>query len=203
MIRDILIDTQARSLNQRGKEVDRMKLVGVSGALAGGKTAVAVEAVLAAARVHDPTIKTELIDLREYDIEFAAGLPLSAYNEDTWNVVKKIQAADFLVFGTPIYQASLSGALKNLLDHLPEYAFRNKVTGMVATGWTNRHFLVLEYHLGSILSYFKGLIPTGNVFIHNEAYDIESDELIDDRIYERIGQLAEEMIYLQRGIMNR
>lgn len=180
-----------------------MKLVGVSGALAGGKTAVAVEAVLAAARVHDPTIKTELIDLREYDIEFVAGLPLSAYNEDTWNVVKKIQAADFLVFGTPIYQASLSGALKNLLDHLPEYAFRNKVTGMVATGWTNRHFLVLEYHLGSILSYFKGLIPTGNVFIHNEAYDIESDELIDDRIYERIGQLAEEMIYLQRGIMNR
>src|SRR5690625_469910 len=180
-----------------------MKLVGVSGALAGPKTAIAVDTVLAAARRFDSTVKTELIDLRDYDIEFAAGLPLSAYNEDTWNVVQKILSADFLVFGTPIYQASLSGALKNLLDHLPEYAFRNKVTGMVATGWTNRHFLVLEYHLGSILSYFKGLIPTGYGFIYHEAYDIESDELIDDRIYERIGQLAEEMIYLQRGIMNR
>ncbi|MCM3740543.1 NAD(P)H-dependent oxidoreductase [Oceanobacillus luteolus] len=180
-----------------------MKLVGVSGALAGEKTSVAVGGVLAAARRHDPSIKTELIDLRDYDIEFASGLPLSGYNEDTWNVVKKILAADFLVFGTPIYQASLSGALKNLLDHLPEYAFKNKVTGMVATGWTNRHFLVLEYHLGSILNYFKGLTPTGNVFIHNDAFDIESNEIIDERIHDRMEKLAKEMIYLQKGILNR
>lgn len=179
-----------------------MKLVGVSGALAGPKTAIAVDTVLAAARRFDSTVKTELIDLRDYDIEFAAGLPLSAYNEDTWNVVQKILTADFLVFGTPIYQASLSGALKNLFDHMPEYAFKNKVTGMVATGWTNRHFLVLEYHLGSILSYFKGLIPTENVFIHNDSFDVDTNELIDDRIHERIEKLAAEMVQLQRGIMN-
>lgn len=180
-----------------------MKLVGVSGALSGEKTAIAVETVLTAARRFDKTVKTELIDLRDYDIEFAAGLPLSAYNEDTWNVAQKILSADFLIFGTPIYQASLSGALKNLFDHLPEYAFRNKVTGMIATGWTNRHFLVLEYHLGSILSYFKGLIPTENVFIQNDSFDPDTNELIDERIHERIGKLAEEMVQLQRGIMNR
>lgn len=180
-----------------------MKLIGVSGALSGEKTSVAVESVLAAAKRYDSSVKTELIDLRDYEIEFAAGLPLSAYNEDTWNVVKKIQAADFLVFGTPIYQASLSGALKNLLDHLPEYAFKHKVTGMIATGWTNRHFLVLEYHLGSILSYFKGVTPANNVFVHNDAFDIGTNELIDQRIYERVAQLAEEMIVLQRGLNNR
>lgn len=180
-----------------------MKLVGVSGALAGEKTSVAVHRVLAAARLHDSTVETELIDLRDFDIEFSSGLPLAAYNEDTRSVIHKILSADFLVFGTPIYQASLSGALKNLLDHLPEYAFRHKVTGMVATGWTNKHFLVLEYHLGSILSYFKGLVPTGNVFIHNDSFDIETDEITDKRISERIEKLAEEMIYLQRGIMNR
>ena len=180
-----------------------MKLVGVSGALSGEKTSVAVHHVLAAARSLDSTIDIELIDLRDYEIEFAAGLPLASYNEDTWNVVQKILSADFLVFGTPIYQASLSGALKNLFDHLPEYAFRHKVTGMVATGWTNKHFLVLEYHLGSILSYFKGLVPTGNVFIQNHSFDTETDEITDKRINERIEKLAEEMIYLQRGIMNR
>lgn len=180
-----------------------MKLVGVSGALAGEKTVVAVDSVLAAARRHDSTVDTELIDLRDFEIEFAAGLPLAGYNDDTWNVVQKIVSADFLVFGTPIYQASLSGALKNLFDHLPEYALKNKVTGMVATGWTNKHFLVLEYHLGSILTYFKGLVPTENVFIHNKSFEIESDEIIDERISERIQKLAEEIIYLQRGIMNR
>ena len=180
-----------------------MKLVGVSGALAGDKTSIAVSDVLHTARRLDPTVKIELIDLREYEIEFFNGAPLADYNADTWNVVQKITSADFLLFGTPIYQASISGALKNLFDHLPEYAFRNKVTGMVATGWSNRHFLVLEYHLRSILSYFKGLVPSENVFIHNDAFDIESEAFIDERVTERIQKLAKEMVDLQRGLMNR
>ncbi|WP_068672819.1 NADPH-dependent FMN reductase [Oceanobacillus sp. Castelsardo] len=180
-----------------------MKLVGVSGALAGEKTSLTVNDVLVNAKLLDSTIQTELIDLRDYEIDFFDGAPLAVYNEDTWNVVKKILSADFLIFGTPIYQASISGALKNLLDHLPEYAFKNKVTGMVATGWSNKHFLVLEYHLRSILSYFKGLVPTGNVFVHNDSFNEDSDKIIDDRVSERLQKLAEEIIYLQRGITNR
>lgn len=180
-----------------------MKLVGVSGALAGDKTSIIVNDVLRAAKRYDKAVQIELIDLRDYEIEFVVGAPLADYNEDTWNVVQKILAADFLVFGTPIYQASISGALKNLLDHLPEYAFKHKVTGMVATGWSNKHFLVLEYHLRSILSYFKGVVPSGNVFVHNDSFEVETDDIIDDRVSERIQKLAEEMVYLQRGIMNR
>lgn len=180
-----------------------MKLVGVSGALSGDKTSIAVNDVLVAAKRFDPSIETELIDLREYDIEFVTGLPLAGYNQDTWDVVSKIQSADFFVFGTPIYQASISGALKNLLDHLPEYAFRNKVTGMIATGWSNKHFLVMEYHLRSILSYFRGLIPTGNVFVHNNSFNEDGDEITDERITERIQKLATEMVQLQHGMMDR
>lgn len=177
-----------------------MKLVGLSGALAGDKTSVAANQVLVAAKRYDQEIETELIDLRDYDVEFVTGQPLIAYNEDTWNVVQKLESADFVVFGTPIYQASISGALKNLLDHLSEYALKGKVTGMVATGWTSKHFLVMEYHLRSILSYFKGLVPTENVFVHNKAFDIESSELNDSRTLDRIQKLAQEMVDLQRGL---
>ena len=179
-----------------------MKFVGVSGALVGDKTAGAVNDILRAAKRYDASIEIELIDLRDYDIEFVNGSPLADYNQDTWDVVQKILSADALLFGSPIYQASISGALKNLFDHLPEYAFKGKVTGMVATGWSNRHFLVMEYHLRSILSYFKGLVPSENVFIHNEAFEPESDYIIDDRVTERIQSLAEEIIRLQRGIMS-
>jgi NAD(P)H-dependent FMN reductase len=177
-----------------------MKLVGVSGALAGDKTSIAVNQVLVAAKRYNRDLQTELVDMRDYEIEFATGQPLVAYNEDTWNVVQKITSADFLVFGTPIYQASISGALKNLFDLLPEYAFKGKVTGMIATGWTSKHFLVMEYHLRSILSYFKGLVPTENVFVDNKAFDIESSELTDSRTIERIHKLAQEMVDLQRGL---
>ncbi|MGJ9457509.1 NADPH-dependent FMN reductase [Oceanobacillus sp. CF4.6] len=180
-----------------------MKLVGISGALAGDKTSLAVNNVLVAAQLYDRTIQKELIDLREYEIEFSVGAPLADYNDDTRAVVSKILSADFLVFGTPIYQASISGALKNLFDLLPENAFKYKVTGIVATGWSNNHFLVPEYQLKPILSYFKGLIPTGNVYIQNDSFNLESDEIINHTISERIQKLAEEMIYLQRGINNR
>ncbi|MFD1039312.1 NADPH-dependent FMN reductase [Virgibacillus byunsanensis] len=180
-----------------------MKLIGISGALAGDKTSLAVNDVLVAAQLLDSSLQTELIDLREYEVEFAVGAPLADYNEDTWNVVNKILSADFLVFGTPIYQASITGALKNLLDHFPENAFKYKVTGMVATGWSDKHFLVPEYQLKPVLSYFKGLVPTGNVFIHNDSFNEESEEIIDRNVADRIQKLAEEMIYLQQGINNR
>ncbi|WP_152656445.1 NADPH-dependent FMN reductase [Oceanobacillus sp. CFH 90083] len=180
-----------------------MKLVGISGALAGDKTSIVVNQILVHARRFDASIKTELVDLKDYEIDFFNGAPLADYNDDTWNAVKKIQSADLLVFGTPIYQASISGALKNLFDHLPEYTFKHKVTGMVATGWSDKHFLVMEYHLRSVLSYFKGLMPTGNVFVHNGAFNMDSDEIVDDRVLERLQVLAEEMVSLQQGIKHR
>lgn len=74
---------------------------------------------------------------------------------------------------------------------------------MVATGWSDRHFLVMEYHLRSILSYFKGLVPTGNVFVHNSAFNMDSDEIIDERVLERLQALGEEMVSLQQGMKNQ
>lgn len=174
-----------------------MKLVGISGSLVGSKTSKAVNEVLVAAKSLDPTIQVELIDLREYDIEFVNGAPLSYYNDDTIKVVNTILAADALVIGTPIYQASITGVLKNLFDHLPVDAFKSKVTGMVITGGTDKHFLVMEYQLKPILTYFKGLVTVQNIFVHNDYFDDEN-EITDADIKKRMAKLAEEIIYLIR-----
>ncbi|WP_112181943.1 MULTISPECIES: NADPH-dependent FMN reductase [Paraliobacillus] len=179
-----------------------MKLVGISGSLAGWKTNVLVHEVLSAAKEFDEKIETELIDLRDYDIEFVDGSPLAYYNADTFKVVNKIISADFLVIGSPIYQASISGALKNLLDHLPIDAFKGKVTGMVTTAGSASHFLVSEYQLKPILSYFKGLVPTINVFSHDDSFN-EVNEIIDPNVSDRIQKLAEEMINLQKGLHDK
>ncbi|MRH44454.1 NADH-dependent FMN reductase [Aquibacillus halophilus] len=179
-----------------------MKVVGVSGSLAGWKTNVAVHHVLKAIEDLDANIQKELIDLRDYDVEFVNGSPLAYYNEDTMNVVNKVLSADFLVVGSPIYQASISGALKNLLDHLPVDAFNRKVTGMVTTGEIEKHFLVSEYQLKPILSYLKGLIPSSNVFIHNDSFS-EENEIIESEVLERINLFAKEMISLQNSIEQR
>lgn len=176
-----------------------MKLVGISGSIIGNKTSKAVYEVLLAAQVFDPSIQIELIDLKDYDVEFVRGIPLSDYNEDTRKVVNTIISADFLVVGSPIYQASIPGVLKNLFDHLPVDSLKSKVAGMVVTGGTDKHFLVMEYHLKPILTYLKGMVPVENVFIQNESYD-ENNEIKDEDIKTRIKNLAEEMTFLQKAL---
>lgn len=93
-----------------------MKFVGLSGALAGHKTSHMVFKVLQFAKLQNQDIEIELIDLKDYDVEFMRGYPLAYYNDDTQLVVNKLLEADCIVIGTPIYQASISGSLKNLLD---------------------------------------------------------------------------------------
>lgn len=176
-----------------------LKLVGISGSIVGEKTAVATNKVLEAAKAINHNIQTEFIDLRDYDVELVRGWALVSYNKDTWDVVKKIQEADALIFGSPIYQASISGVLKNLLDHMPMDAFKGKVTGMLTTGGSEKHYLVAEYHLKPILSYLKGLVPSGNVFVHNDSYDVDN-EIIDDDVLKRIQRLAQEILNLQGSL---
>ncbi|PLR87771.1 hypothetical protein CVD23_00905 [Bacillus sp. V33-4] len=183
-------------------EDKQMKLVGVSGSLIGSKTSKAVHEVLWAAKSIDSSIDIELVDLKDYEVEFVKGTPLSYYNEDTVKVVNTVLSADFLVIGTPIYQASIPGALKNLFDHLPMEAFKSKVTGMVTTGGTDKHYLVMEYQLKPILTYLKGVVPLGNVFVHNSDFD-EHSEIVTADVNSRIKQLAEEMIFLQKTLSNR
>lgn len=179
-----------------------MKLVGVAGSLLGAKTANAVEEVLNAAKSVDPEIETELVDLRNYEVEFVKGKPLSEYNEDTVKVISTILAADFLLFGTPVYQASIPGPLKNLFDHIPMGSFKSKVTGMITTAGSEKHYLVPEYALKPILTYLKGTVPLGNVFIQNSNFD-EQNEIITPEVKTRISNLAEEMILLQKSLSSR
>lgn len=178
-------------------EAKKIKVVAVAGELTGWKTTVILHDFLEEAKNINPNISTELIEMKEYDVEFARGFPLGDYNNDTWDVVSKISAADILVFGTPIYQASMTGALKNLLDHFPTDAFKRKVTGIITTGAVEKHFLITEYQIKPVLSYLKGLIPTQNVFVHNDSFN-EINDLIDDSVLPRLSKMAKEMLHLQK-----
>lgn len=178
-------------------ETKKVKIVAVAGELTGWKTTVILHDLLEEAKRLYPNVQTELIEMKEYDMEFARGFPLGDYNEDTWDVVSKVSAADIIVFGTPIYQASMSGALKNLLDFFPIDAFKRKVTGIITTGAVEKHFLVSEYQIKPVLTYLKGLVPTRNVFVHNDSFN-EINDLIDGKVVPRLASMAEEMIMLQK-----
>ncbi|MGW8375623.1 NADPH-dependent FMN reductase [Streptomyces sp. ODS28] len=63
-----------------------------------------------------------------------------------------IARADALVIGTPVYQAAYSGALKTLLDVVPEAGLSSKTVLPLATGGTPAHLLALDYALRPVLT---------------------------------------------------
>ncbi len=69
--------------------------------------------------------------------------------------IGQLAEADGVIISTPIYKASFSGALKTLLDLLPEHAFEHKIVLPVATGGSIGHMLALDYALKPVLNALK------------------------------------------------
>ncbi len=71
------------------------------------------------------------------------------------DLIQFVAKADGLIVSTPVYKASFSGALKTLLDLLPERALANKVVLPVATGGSIAHMLAVDYALKPVLAALK------------------------------------------------
>jgi FMN reductase len=102
--------------------------------------------------------RTHLIDLAETKIAFADGRPPGELGDDTAAVIELLAAADVVLFATPVYRGSLTGALKNLLDQLPVETLEGKAVAIVAIGQTQHHFLGAERHLRDVLAFFGAVL---------------------------------------------
>lgn len=173
-----------------------MKLLGIAGTIIGSKTATAVQQVLQHIKQNHPGIETEMLDLKQYDVQFCDGRNPADYTGDTKTVIDKIMAADFFVIGTPIFQSSIPAPLKNIFDLVPSSAFYNKVIGFIATGGTYHHYLVVENQLKPIAGYFRAYVAPSYVYVQDEQYD-ENNQIIDAEIHQRLEKLAEEIVHMQ------
>jgi FAD reductase [NAD(P)H] len=176
-----------------------MKLLGISGTIIGSKTLVVVEKVLEHVRRHDPEVQTELLDLKRYDVQFCDGRDPSTYTGDTKKVIDIVSDADCYIIGTPIFNGSLTAPLKNLIDLMPVSVLRNKVMGFAANGGTYQHYLVIENQLKPIAGYFRAYVAPNYVYTHNDHFN-QYNEITDPDVLERIFQLAEEIVLMQKAL---
>lgn len=114
---------------------------------------------------------TELLDLAEHRVSFADGSDPATLGDDTGFLVERIAAAEAAVFATPVYRGSLSGSLKNLIDHLPVAALEGKPVGIVAMGASDHHFLGAERHLRDVLAFFGARLAPVAVYLTGADFD--------------------------------
>ncbi|MDG9927998.1 MULTISPECIES: NADPH-dependent FMN reductase [Pseudomonas] len=78
--------------------------------------------------------------------------------------IEQVSLADGLLVATPVYKASFSGALKTLLDVLPERALQHKVALPIASGGSPAHMLAVDYALKPVLAALKAQEVLHGVF---------------------------------------
>lgn len=177
-----------------------MKLLGISGTISGIRTRLVVEEILQSAKKQFPELEIELLDLQKYNVQFCDGRDPSTYTGDTKTVIDMVASADLFIIGTPIYQASMTGALKNLFDLVPVSAFYGKVIGFAATGGTYQHYLVIENQLKPIAGFFRSYVAPNYVYVHNDHFN-SSNEIIDPDVKKRIEALAHQVVFMQKSLI--
>ncbi|MDH0749575.1 NADPH-dependent FMN reductase [Pseudomonas sp. GD03842] len=106
--------------------------------------------------------------------------------------IEAVAKADGLLIGTPVYKASFSGALKTLLDLLPERSLHGKVVLPLATGGSIAHMLAVDYALKPVLSALKcqevlhGVfaIDSQITYVDDSPLGGELDELLTQRLHD-------------------
>jgi MsuE subfamily FMN reductase len=133
---------------------------------------IALEGVL----TESPSARAHVLELRDYRIDFADGRPYDAYSQDTRRALDLVASADAYLVATPVYRGSYTGALKNFIDLIPadrngEDPLRGKVVGLIASGGSLRHSLVIEHQLRPLFAFFGSHVPALGVYASREHFD--------------------------------
>ena len=112
------------------------------------RVATLIEYVAARLVAHDA--RTEVFDLNAF--EPASLVYANTRAPAVQRYIQAVAAADALVVATPVYQSSFAGALKLLLDLIPQNGLRDKSVLPIAAGGSPHHLLTLDYALKPVLA---------------------------------------------------
>ena len=175
-----------------------MKIVGLGGSLATvSRSRAALMTALEGAE--EAGAETELLDLRELDLPmYDPGA--DALTPTATRLIETTHAADGLVWSSPLYQGSISGALKNALDWLhllgdrdPPY-LKDKVIGLIsAAGGTQglQAINTMEFSVRALRAWaVPYVVPVASAA---RVFDLEG-RIHDEAIEEQLKMLGREVV---------
>ena len=143
-------------------------------------------------------IRVDTLHLGDYRISFADGRPLSAYDDDTQAVVERVIAADMYLIATPVFRASFTGALKNLLDHVPVEGMQGKACGLIGMGATGHHYLSIDTQLRPVMAWFGAHVVPGMVYLQSRHF--QDGQLADPQAVADLQSLARSVAALHGAV---
>lgn len=146
-------------------------------------------------RLREHRVEVTLLRVRDFP---ADDLLFARFESAAVQQLQRVVAsADGLVVATPVYKASITGALKVLLDLLPERALAHKVILPLASGGSPAHLLAVDYALKPVLAALKAQEMLAGVFAVDKqiAYpEGDNPARFDDELRERLDEAVEQLL---------
>ncbi|HEX4203502.1 MAG TPA: NAD(P)H-dependent oxidoreductase [Ktedonobacteraceae bacterium] len=179
------------------------KLLAINGSLTPppSRSRITLDTALAGARAYDSTVETEVLELREFALDFCDGRSPDTYGADTRRALALVEVADAYLVATPVYRASYTGALKNFFDLVPNDPngsdpLRGKVVGLIATGGSDHHYLVLEHQLRPLFGFFGAHALARAVYASSKDFDAQRH--VQGKLVDELAQLGQEVVIQAR-----
>jgi FMN reductase len=158
-----------------------------------GRTSAAVDWVLRSCRSAGHEALT--ISVGDYDLKWADGTRSDDQTGSTFELLEALNDADGFVIGTPVYRATYTGALKNLLDLVPRGGYdgtaaplRAKPVAVIATGATPHHHLAMNDLVSMLSGFFACYVVPPPLYLHREQFD--DGEVTDAQARSQLSQVG-------------
>ncbi|MES3517735.1 MAG: NAD(P)H-dependent oxidoreductase [Natronomonas sp.] len=171
--------------------MDDVRVVAVVGSLrADSYTRRACRIALDAAGGYDG-VETDYIDLRELD------LPVFDADRETppdaESLTDRVEAADSVILGTPVYHGSYSSALKNALDYCGFDEFEETTVGLLCVAGGSFPTTTLD-HLRSVCRALNAWVLPHQVAIPKVSGQFDGGELVDADVRRRVDVLGQRTV---------
>ena len=149
----------------------------------------------------NPCVAATLLHLGDFSVSFADGRPPTDFPDDTGKLVDQVSSADMFLIATPIFRASYTGALKNLLDHLPVEALHGKVCGLIGMGGSDHHYLAVDTQLRPVLGWFGAVITPTTVYL--QSRDFQDGQLASPQAAADLQSLASAVVAIHHALAGK
>ena len=102
------------------------------------------------------------------------------------------------LIATPVYRASFTASLKNLLDLVPVEGLMGKVCGFFAMGATGNHYLAIDSPLRPVLAWFGAHLVPGQVYLKSQHF--QDGKLAEPEAIAGLETLGRSVIALHKSL---
>lgn len=172
---------------------DAPRIVGICGSLSEGSATRRV-LVLALEAAQRTGATTQLLDLREFNLPFAASDFDPAAFPDAARFNQLLRQSDGQIWATPEYHGSYSGVLKNALDlgYFEEY--EGKVVALIGTAGGQIGALGALSHLRGVARQLHAWVLPSQVSIARASGAFDEDgHLRDEKLAQSLEKLGQEL----------